>query len=344
MTVLSHTDLAQVTAVMRDAGADIKGPLEVTVIAGGRSNVTCRLDDGTSAWVLRMPPRLGRTPSAHDMAREFRVTSALHGNGVPVPPPVVLCEDESRIGVPFAVSEFVRGTTVQSREHLMALDDAAMSQAVTAMLESLAALHAVDHVAVGLERFGRPTEYAARQLRRWSGQWDVLASDEKAEKQVADELRATLAARIPDQPSTSVVHGDYRIDNTLIDLGVRPPKVVAIVDWELSTIGDPVADVAMMCAYRHPAFDLILGSSSAWTSDRLPTAEQLAAAYVSVGGVPLANWHFHLSLAYFKVAVIAAGIDHRFKVGATTGQGFDTAGQAVLPMLQAGLDALRVSS
>jgi aminoglycoside phosphotransferase (APT) family kinase protein len=117
-----------------------------------------------------------------------------------------------------------------------------------------------------------------------------------------------------------------------------------VVDWELSTIGDPVADVAMMCVYRHPAFDLVLGGPTAWTSPRLPDADALAAAYEAAGGVPLANWTFHRALAYYKVAVIAAGIDHRHRAGAGAGSGFATAGQAVPAFLAAGLDTLTVRS
>jgi len=198
----------------------------------------------------------------------------------------------------------------------------------------------VDHVAAGLERFGRPDKYAERQLRRWSGQWDLVATDHAELLSQAEELRGRLEKSVPEQHVTGIVHGDYRIDNTILDLDEHPPRVAAIVDWELSTIGDPVADVAMMCAYRHPALDLILGSPSAWTSDRLPDPSDLASSYEAVGGVPLREWDFHLALAYFKIAVIAAGIDHRYRAGATSGPGFDTAGDAVGPLLAAGSEHL----
>ncbi|MEV7428186.1 phosphotransferase family protein [Nocardioides sp. NPDC092400] len=335
---LSPDELAAVGERMLAAGAQLEGPLTARLIAGGRSNLTYRLDDGASAWVLRMPPRSGRTPSAHDVAREFRVTSALASAGVPVAPPVVLCEDEAAIGLPFAVAAFVPGRTVQSRTDLDDLDDVALEATVARLVETLAGLHAVDHVAAGLEGFGRPDGYAARQVRRWSGQWDIVG--DPALSPLATELGGRLAAAGFEQRSTGVVHGDYRIDNTLLSLRSPEdggPQVEAVVDWELSTIGDPVADVAMMCVYRHAALDLVLGFPTAWTSERLPAPDALAAAYEAAGGVPLVDWDRHLALGYFKLAVIAAGIDHRYRAGATHGEGFDSAARAVEPLLEAGL-------
>ncbi|WP_435742037.1 phosphotransferase family protein [Nocardioides sp. SYSU DS0663] len=332
---LSAADLTAVADRMAAAGVAVAGPLEARLIAGGRSNLTFRLDDGAAAWVLRMPPRLGRTPSAHDVAREYRVTSALAAAGVPVARPVTLCEDEAVIGLPFAVAEFVEGRTVQSRADLEQLDDATVESTTGRLVETLAALHDLDHVAVGLERFGRPDGYAARQLRRWSGQWELVG--DPALEPLAGELAGRLGAVTFDQRSTGVVHGDYRIDNTILSFAPDGPAVEAVVDWELSTIGDPVADVAMMCVYRHEALDLVLGFATAWTSDRLPSPDELAEAYVSAGGVPLQDWDQHLALGYFKLAVIAAGIDHRYRAGAAHGEGFDTAAQAVQPLLEQGL-------
>ncbi|WP_253943906.1 phosphotransferase family protein [Nocardioides marmotae] len=344
-SALSEAELAAVAERMAEAGEQLASPLTARLIAGGRSNLTYRLDDGGSdggegarAWVLRMPPRVGRTPSAHDVAREFRVTSALAGAGVPVARPVVLCEDESVIGLPFAVAAFVEGRSVQSRADLDRLDDPTLEATTARLVETLAGLHAVDHVAAGLERFGRPDGYAARQLRRWSGQWEIVG--DPALTPLATDLAGRLGAVAFDQRSTGVVHGDYRIDNTLLSFGEAGPRVEAVVDWELSTIGDPVADVAMMCVYRHDGLDLVLGSPSAWTSDRLASPDELAAAYEAAGGVPLVDWDAHLALGYYKLAVIAAGIDHRYRAGATHGEGFDSAARAVEPLLVAGRERL----
>jgi aminoglycoside phosphotransferase (APT) family kinase protein len=337
---LSETDVAAVAEVMARAGVRLAGQLTATPIVGGRSNLTFLLDDEESRWVLRMAPRVGRTPSAHDVAREYRVTRALGVTGVPVAPVVSLCERESLIGSPFAVWEFVAGRTIQTRANLDSLDPATVSALVDRLVETLATLHRVDHVAIGLERFGRPDSYAERQLKRWSAQWELVGADDL--HPLASRLSTRLGAAIPEQRSVGIVHGDYRIDNTLLRLDLDSgPRIAAVVDWELSTIGDPVADVAMMCAYRHPVLDLILGAPSAWTSPQLPDPAALATAYEAAGGVTLADWGFHLALAYFKIAVIAAGIDHRVREGAAYGPGFDTSGESVATYLELGLESLR---
>jgi len=324
--VLTDAELRAVAEHLRAVGENVVGPLSADLITGGRSNLTFLLTDGEHRWVMRTPPRAGRTPSAHDVAREFRVTAALADSAVPVARAVLLVEDETDLGGPFAVADFVEGKTIQSRAQWDDVDDPSVAAVIDQLLGTLAALHRVDHAAVGLEGFGRADGYAARQLRRWSGQWDLVGS--VALQPLAAEVIAALGADVPEQATTGIVHGDFRIDNTILDL-TAGPRVAAVVDWELSTIGDPVADVATMCAYRDPAFDLIIGSPTAWTSPRLPEVAILAGAYEKAGGVRLDHWEFHLALAYFKIAVIAAGIDHRFRAGAAAGTGFETAGQAV---------------
>lgn len=337
MTAPSAGELALVARALSDAGVEVAGPLEAQPISGGRSNLTSVISDGRNRWILRTPPRAGRTASAHDVAREHRVTAALADSGVPVPPAVLLCEDESLLGVPFTVSGHVEGAAIRTQADLAEHDDPAVGAMVSDLLATLAALHRVDHVAAGLEDFGRPDGYAARQLKRWSRQWDSVGTEGLGP--LARDVMARLGPRVPAQRATSVVHGDYRIDNTLIAVDGRSSRVAAVIDWELSTIGDPVADVAMMCAYRQPPFDLVLGAPSAWTSDRLAPASELAAGYQAAGGVRLDDWDFHLALACFKVAVIAAGIDHRRRAGAGAGPGFDTAGEAVEPYLELALGA-----
>ena len=315
----------------------------VEVIAGGRSNLTFRLDDGTDQWVLRTPPRSGRTPSAHDVAREFRVTSALGVTDVPVARAVLLHEDDDVLGGPFSVADFVAGRVIQFRKDLDRLDAPTVTAVSQRLVETLATLHRVDPNAVGLERFGRPDAYAARQLRRWAGQWE-LVRDHSLDT-LAGEVSGRLGRQLPEQRTAGIVHGDFRIDNTLLDLdGPDAPRLAAVVDWELSTIGDPVADVATMLAYRDPAFDLIVGEPSAWTSSRLPDPARLAAAYEAAGGVPLVDLDLHLALAHYKIAVIAAGIAHRHRAGSGSGAGFETAGTAVAPFLEAARSALRSGS
>jgi aminoglycoside phosphotransferase (APT) family kinase protein len=318
------------------AGESVGGELRSILMAGGRSNLTYLLTDETSRWVLRRPPRAGLTPSAHDMGREFRVTDALQTTSVPVARTVGLHEDAALLGAPFVVVEFVEGTTIRSADDLGSLDDRQLDDCVGSLVDVLAELHAVDHIAVGLERFGRPDAYAQRQLRRWSSQWEHVATTDLPD---AAKLLQRLTDRAPTWGRAAIVHGDFRIDNTIVDAD-DPSVVKALVDWELSTIGDPVADVAMMCAYRHPALDDVLGVDAAWTSDRLPARDELAGRYEKASGESLTNWDFFLGLAFYKLAVIAQGIDFRLRAGAAASQGSDQAGEAVPRFLAAGLEVV----
>lgn len=318
-------------------GVAVDGRLTARRIEGGRSNLTYVVSDARTRWVVRRPPLAGATPSAHDMGREFRVMRALEPTGFPVASTIAVCDDPTVMGAPFTVVEYVEGLTIRTRDDLEALDDDEVASCVRGLVAVLVSLHAVDYRRVGLETFGRPDGYASRQLRRWSGQWKIVAS---GDSRAADELVARLAAAIPGQGSTAVVHGDFRIDNTLL-APTDPGVVRAVVDWEMSTLGDPVADVALMCAYRHPGLDLVLGTSAAWTSDRLPAPTELAAMYEASSQRTLDHWPFHMGLAYYKLAVIAEGINHRYGVGATQGEGFDRAGDSVAGFLEAGLAELR---
>lgn len=335
---LTAANLQAIATHMRCAGEPPAGSLTATPLTGGRSNLTYRLDDGTDSWVLRTPPRHGRTPSAHDVAREFTVTKALVTTAVPVPYPVLLCEDEAALGVPFTVTRFVPGACIQTRSDLDAFDDAELASVIAALVGALATLHAVDPVAVGLDRFGPPTGYAERQIRRWTQQWVHVGDPELSP--LANEVTNRLSNIGFTQESASVVHGDFRIDNTLISPGVSSAatRVEAIVDWELSTLGDATADVAMMCVYRHPALDKVLGSPSAWASPRLPDVDGLANAYELASGKRLHHWDAHMALGYFKLAVIAAGIDHRYRAGAANGSGFEHAASAVPELLELSLE------
>lgn len=337
----TRSELDRVRAFMAGCGETVTGDLVAVALTGGRSNLTYRLEDGTSAWVLRRPPLAGRTHSAHDVARELAVTRALEPSGFPVPRAIGLCRDERVLGVPFTVVEHVTGRTVRDRDDLAGWDAAAVDRCADGLIATLAALHRIDVRAAGLAGLQRPGVFAARQLRRWSGQWDTVgAGSGPGAAPAAERLRSRLAGQVPEQTRTAVVHGDFRVDNVILDPD-DPRSVRAVIDWELSTVGDPVADVAVMCAYRHPGLDAVLGSTAAWTSDRLPTVEDLAGRYERAAGTPLEHWDFHLALAYYKLAVIAAGIAYRHRAGATTGAGYDTAGDAVGEFLSAGLAVLR---
>ncbi|SEP05444.1 phosphotransferase family protein [Trujillonella endophytica] len=328
-------DLAALRARMVAVGVPVAGPLVAELVAGGRSNLTFSVTDGVSRWAVRRPPLAGLTASAHDVAREYRVTSALVG-AVPVARPVDLCEDVSVTGAPFTVVEWVDGAVVRDRDDLAALSDDDVERTTAALVDVLVALHAVDVDAVGLRGLGRPEGFLERQVRLWRRQWDQVRTRDLPD---LERLHGLLAAAVPAESAATVVHGDYRIDNAILSRS-DPAQVLAVVDWELSTLGDPLTDVALMCVYRHPALDTILGIPAAWTSDRLPSADALAERYARGAGRDLAGWPFYLGLAHLKLAVIAEGIAHRAGAGADAGRDAARASEAVPELVAAGLAAL----
>jgi aminoglycoside phosphotransferase (APT) family kinase protein len=338
-STLDGLDLDALDRHLRSVGIPRSGELRAELIAGGRSNLTFLGHDDASNWVLRRPPLHGLTPSAHDMAREYRVVAALENTPVPVARAVTMRNDDSVLGAPFQMVEHVPGRVVRVAPELEALGDkAVIAGCVDALIKVLADLHAVDPVAVGLEDFGKPSGYLDRQVRRWGSQWEhVRLPDDPCDADV-QRLRAALGQAIPQQSRTSIVHGDYRIDNTILDAD-DPTKVRAVLDWELSTLGDPLSDAALMCVYRDPLFDLILNTHAAWSSPLIPPGDQLAQRYSVLSEQPLAHWDFYMSLAYFKSAIIAAGIAFRSRMGGSK-EGFNRVSEAVAPLVAAGLSAL----
>src|SRR5580698_3329760 len=218
---------------------------DIELIAGGRSNLTYRVDLDSSRLVLRRPPLGHVLPTAHDMSREFRVLTALHGTDIPVPTPVAICADADVIGAPFYLMEFVDGVVLRTREDGERLTPAQARQLSDRLIEMLAAIHGVDIAATGLTGFGRPEGYLARQLSRWQRQWELSNTREMPGY---DRLVERLAAGLPADSGHTLVHGDYRLDNMLVTLGATP-AVAAVVDWEMSTLGDPLADLGLTLIY-----------------------------------------------------------------------------------------------
>ncbi|MFD4294112.1 phosphotransferase family protein [Rhodococcus sp. NPDC058505] len=328
-----------VTALQRflvDSGVDVVGDLTVDLVSGGRSNLTFRASDGRSTWIVRRPPTSGLTPSAHDMAREFRVTRALQDSAVPVARTVAFDESGTALGAQMTVVEFVDGRVIRDQDDLDTLSDTEVRGSTHALVRVLADLHAVDHRSVGLGEFGRPDGFVARQVALWAGQWERVKTRELPDVAV---LHAKLAEAIPATTAASIVHGDFRIDNTILDTE-DATSIRAVVDWEMSTLGDPLTDAALMCVYRAPVFDLVLGSRAAWTSPRLPSADDLAQIYATASGRDLGDWNFYLALANFKLGVIGEGITHRARQGSDAGGGAMRAAEATGEFMAAGLRAL----
>ncbi len=289
------------------------GPYSWEIIAGGHSNLTFLVTDANGRrLVLRRPPLAHGLASAHDMAREHRIISALNHSSVPVPTTVGLCEDDSINGAPFYVMEYVEGHVVrdvESAERL--LSESARARASESLADTLAAIHEVDLVSVGLNDLGRHEDYLARQLRRWYGQWEQQRTRDLS---LVDDVHAVLVANLPVQQGATIVHGDYRLDNTMVD---DDGNVCAVLDWEICTLGDPLADIAMLAVYWTGPTDI----QSAWESGATTAPgfwdrNQLIERYAQSSGRDLGNFDLYMAFANWKLACILEGVYARYLGGA----------------------------
>jgi aminoglycoside phosphotransferase (APT) family kinase protein len=291
---------------------DAEPPLTFSRISGGHSNLTYAVADaGGRRWALRRPPLGHRLASAHDMAREHRVISGLQETPVPVPPVVGLCEDESVNGAPFYVMEFVEGPIVRSKGEAEGAFEPDVRRAIgERVADTLVAIHSVDPGAVGLGDLGRTEGYVARQLRRWQGQWE---KSKQRDLPLIDDVHARLEARIPDQGPAAIVHGDYRLDNMILTPG---GDVAAVVDWELCTLGDPLADVGLLMVYwGQPGDELTPLGEAPTLAAGFPSREEVAARYAERSGRDLSELDFYVALGLWKIAIILEGVYARYTAG-----------------------------
>ncbi len=309
--------------------------LTATMIAGGRSNLTYVVSDGPHDWVVRRPPLGHVLATAHDMSREHRVMTALAATPVPVPRTFGFCEDAEILGAPFYVMERVPGTPYRTRAELQALGPEFARAVSTRMVDTMAELHEVDPAAIGVGDFGRPEGYLARQVERWRRQ---LASSYNRDLPAADELHRRLAAAVPPESGAAIVHGDFRLDNLLIDDG----QPTAVLDWEMATLGDPLADLALMLVY-HRLAQVLSGNVVADASNApgFLTESEIVQRYAAARGRELAHLGFYLGLGAYKLAAILEGIHYRYLQGQTVGEGFDRIGEAIQPLLDTGLTAMK---
>ncbi|MEU7020885.1 phosphotransferase family protein [Streptomyces sp. NPDC046203] len=313
----------------------VAGPLEARLIEGGRSNLTYTVTDGTGRWVVRRPPLGHVLATAHDMRREHRVVSALRDTAVPVPGTVLLCEDESVLGAPFYVMEFVDGVPYRSAAELAPLGADRTRAAVLGLVDTLVELHAVDPVAAGLGDFGRPDGFLDRQLRRWGKQ---LAASRGRELPGIDELHAALGQGLPDSPAPTVIHGDYRLDNVLVG---PDEEIRAVLDWEMSTLGDPLTDLGLLVMYSTPLDLPDSPISTTASAAGHPAAAELVERYAARSGRDTGSLAWYTAFAWFKLAVILEGIHYRYTLGQTVGAGFDRIGELVPLFIEHGLTTLR---
>ncbi|MGA5731008.1 phosphotransferase family protein [Streptomyces seoulensis] len=329
-------DLDRLRALLdRERLGLVTGPLTGRLIEGGRSNLTYAVTDGTSRWVVRRPPLGHVLATAHDMRREHRVISALHPTRVPVPRPVLLCEDDEVLGAPFYVMEFVEGTPYRTADQLAPLGAERTRNAVLSLVDTLVELHAVDPAEVGLADFGRPEGFLDRQLRRWGKQLDASRNRELAG---VDELHAALGRSLPTSQAPAVVHGDYRLDNVLIGEGDR---IEAILDWEMSTLGDPLTDLGLLAMYSRPLGMTHSPVSTTAEAPGHPTPAELIERYAERSGRDVSDVNWYTAFAWFKLAVILEGIHYRYTLGQTVGGGFDRIGDLVPVFIDHGLTTLQ---
>ncbi len=287
-------------------------PLTFERISGGHSNLTYGVRDAAGGrWALRRPPLGKRLGSAHDMGREQRVVSALAGTPVPVAPVAGFCEDESVNEAPFYVMEFVEGPILRGLAEADAFPDEGDRRAIgERVVDTLVEIHAVDPDAVGLGDLGRKEDYVARQLHRWQGQWE---KSKTRELPAIDAVHERLAARIPEQGPATIVHGDYRLDNMIL---TPQGEVAAVVDWELCTLGDPLADVGLLMVYwPEPGEELVALGQPATLAPGFPKREQLKARYAERSGRDLSELDFFVALGYWKLAIILEGVYARYAAG-----------------------------
>ena len=341
--------LASLSTWMQDniADFDSSSPIQATLLAGGRSNVSYKLTDASgSSWVLRRPPLGHIMPSAHDMGREFRVLSGLNSVSYPTPTTRGYCEDESVIGAKFMLMDFVDGRVIESAKTASSLTAQQAGEISQELVDTLARLHAVDPVAAGLEQLGKPAGYLQRQVKRWGEQWQITKTRELPEIEKLHAWLETAIAKVPEDLPTSIVHGDYRIDNVI--LASNRSEIVAVLDWEMSTLGDPISDLAISLVYWSQATDTL--------RKRIPVAEDVTSGpgfwsrqqvldrYISQTGLDIAHLDECVALACFKLAVIMESIHHRNlsgqQLGAAAGEQ-STMGEATVALTELGLAVTR---
>lgn len=334
-------DLAALHDWLQQEAPDlVGGPLSASLVTGGKSNLTYVVSDGHQDYVVRRPPLGHVLATAHDMGREHRVMAALAPTDVPVPQMLAHCEDPDVLGAPFYVMERVDGTPYGRAAQLEPLGAERTRRISEHVVDTLVTLHAVDPAEVGLTDFGRPDGYLPRQVARWKKQLDASRSRELPGM---DELAARLEETVPSSGDGTIVHGDFRLDNLLVD---DDDRITAVLDWEMSTLGDPLTDLAILLAYQQlaetapPEVDVTLVTDAPRAPGHL-SRDDVLQRYASGSGRDVSQIGFHLALAFFKLAVILEGIHYRHAAGQTVGAGFDGIGNMIAPLIAAGRAASR---
>jgi aminoglycoside phosphotransferase (APT) family kinase protein len=331
-------DVGALEPYLRTHVDGFKGPLTVLQFQGGQSNPTYYLSAASGEYVLRRKPPGKLLPSAHAVDREYRVLTALQGTGVPVPRTHVLCEEAEVIGTAFYVMEFVRGRVLVNP---MLPEQAPAERAALYdhMNDVLARLHRVDWQAVGLADFGRPGNYYARQIHRWTSQY---RASETETIEAMDRLIEWLPAHIPAGDETSVVHGDFRLGNSIVH--PTEPRIVAVLDWELSTLGHPLGDLGYNCLpYRleSQAFEGFDGAGAGLPEGIPPERDYVAAYCRRTGRDGIPDWEFYVAFAMFRIAAISQGIMGRVIAGTANDPNARSRGERARPLAETAWSIVR---
>jgi aminoglycoside phosphotransferase (APT) family kinase protein len=343
-TQLAGIEAARVNRWLADHVDRLAGPLQFTLIAGGRSNLTYRVTDAAGrVLVLRRPPTGGVLSSAHDVNREWRFITALTDTAVPVPTPVAFCADPAVTGAPFYLTGFVDGGVLADVDDGLAMAPQARARAAGAFIDTLACLHAIDPVAVGLGDMVRSTGYAERQLRRWHAQ---IRSSGARNLALLDEIHDLLAGNIPAQKNV-IVHGDYRPGNVSF---AADGAVRAVFDWELATTGDPLADLGWLASmWQDPGEDMEPTSDGPSTVTGFPSRDQILTRYACQSGRDVSDLPYWVAFAFWRSACIATGVRSRYQAGHMADDGFaaqlaraDQRSEAIAHAAREALRALKI--
>lgn len=338
-------DLERLNAwLARERPGLLAGPLSASMIEGGKSNLTYELSDGAQRWIVRRAPMGHVLATAHDMSREYTVADALRDTDVPVPAMIAYCDDAEVLGTDFYVMERIEGTPYRYADQLRALGEERTRTISMELVKTLARLHQVEPESIGLDGFGRPEGFLERQVNRWKKQLD---SSRTRDLPCADELHGALVSAVPAQSLPGIVHGDFRLDNVLVDDGDRP---AAVIDWEMATLGDPLLDLALMLIYQRRARIVAERDTTDPATYEASVAPgylgevEILDLYAAESGSDLGGIGFHLGLACFKLAGISEGIRYRHLQGQTVGAGFEDSGSTVPLLLELGLASLKEHS
>ena len=314
----SSIDTTRLAAYLQENGVAVSGGLQLRLITGGRSNLTYDVtDEQGRRHVLRMPPRTADAAQSHDTAREHRIFEALAGSAVPVPSMEAICTDSEVLGAPFYVAEFVDGAVLGTRSDGERLPPAARAAASRSIIDALAAIHSADVVDLGLDGLGRGTGYIERQLRRWS---EKAARPEALSGPLLLDVHQALVAEVPVSQRTCLVHGDYKFPNVIFDGSTG--ALLAVLDWELATIGDPLADLGNLLAmWPNPGEPALVDMPT--SNDGFLTRDDVISRYATKTGLDVTAVHWYQAFALWKVACLLAGVVERYRGGAMGADDFD---------------------